>query len=111
MSDRVASTPFLDFLAPTHADSARACLLRASVCSRLAKLVAGSVRRKLYQLKDQNILRAIVLSGGEVEIRCDKDLYFGLISIRLNGFERVRVHSHENWLAAAEASSRTGAWR
>ncbi len=91
----------LDYLAPSHWDTARQCLRRAALCSHLAKLARGRARRKLYRLKNANIRAALHCSPGLVEIRADHDRYFGLLSVRLNGADGVRVHTHENWVDAA----------
>ncbi|OWY72966.1 hypothetical protein B7486_01065 [cyanobacterium TDX16] len=82
-------------------DSIRACIERASLCSHLAKLTTGSLRRKLYGLKNQNIRAAIAGNSIELEIKCDRDRYFGLLSIGVRGAHAIRVHSHENWIDAA----------
>jgi len=91
----------LDCFAPCHGDSARHCLRRAALCSRLAKFVGGQARKKLYRLKNANIRAALKCSPGLVEIHGDQNRYFGLLSVRLNGLAGVRVHTHENWIDAA----------
>jgi hypothetical protein len=91
----------LDCFAPGWGDSARQCLRRAALCSRLAKLASGRKRKKLYQLKNANIRAALRLSPELVRIHADHDRYFGLLSVRLNSSEGVRVHTHENWIDAA----------
>lgn len=91
----------LDFFGPCHGDTARQNLWRASLCSRLAKLVRGQARKKLYRLKNTNIRAALECSSGLVEIRADRSRYFGLLSVRLNGSDGVRVHTHENWMDEA----------
>ncbi|HMQ14384.1 MAG TPA: hypothetical protein PKC49_00265 [Phycisphaerae bacterium] len=52
-------------------------------------------------MKNVNIRAALRCSPGLVEIRADRDRYFGLLSVRLNGPDGVRVHTHENWIDAA----------
>ena len=99
-----ATSSVLDHLAPSPTDSARECLSQAAVCSRLAKLVTGTVRAKLYLLKNRNIRVAITSRRSGVEICCDRDLYFGLLSVRLKD-GNMRVHTHENWLLAARPST------
>lgn len=91
----------LDCFAPTHGDNAREYLSRAALCSRLAKLTRGHARKKLYRLKDANIRAALRCSPGLVEIHADHGRCFGLLSVRLNRSEGVRVHTHENWIDAA----------
>ena len=91
----------LDCLAPRQGEDARQSLRRAALCSRLAKLVQGNVRDKLYRLKDANICAAISTSPEQVEISVDNDRHFGLLSVRMIGTNDVRVHTHENWLARA----------
>ena len=91
----------LDCFAPCNRDTARQCLMRAALCSRLAKLVRGRARKMLYRLKNANIRAALRCSSGLVEIHSDQSRYFGLLSVRLNGPDCVRVHTHENWIDAA----------
>lgn len=91
----------LDCFGPLHGDTARQCLRRAALCSRFAKLVRGQARKKLYRLKNANIRAALNCTSGLVEIRADQSRYFGLLSVRLNGLDGVRVHTHENWMDAA----------
>lgn len=91
----------LDCFTPCPGDSARQCLRRARMCSRLAKLVRGQARKKLYRLKNANIRAAIKCGSGQLEIRADHDRYFGLLSVRLNGSDGLRLHTHENWIDAA----------
>lgn len=91
----------LKCFAPCLGDSARQCLRRAALCSSLAKLARGSVRKQLYRLKNLNIRAALRCASGLVEIRADRDRYFGLLSVRLAGADGVRVHTHENWIDAA----------
>lgn len=88
----------LDFFGPCHGDTALQCLKRAALCSRLAKLVRVPTQKKLYRLKNANIRASLRCSSGLVEIRPDQGRYFGLDSVQFNGVERVRVHTHENWL-------------
>ncbi len=90
----------LDGLAPRQGEHARQCLQRAALCSRLAKLVQGNVRDKLYRLKNANICAAIRSSPGLIEVSVDNDRFFGLLSVRLIGANDVRVHTHENWIEA-----------
>lgn len=90
----------LDCFAPCARDSAQQCLIRAAMCSRLAKLVGGQVRKKLYRLKNANIRAALKRPSGSVEVVADNDRYLGLLSVRLCGSESLRVHTHENWLDA-----------
>ena len=94
-------SPVLDFFGPCIGDSAHQCLRRADLCSRLAKLVRGDARKKLYRLKNANIRAALERNSGEVEVHADNDRYFGLLSVRLRGSDNVRVHTHENWIDAA----------
>lgn len=91
----------LDCFSPCHGDTARTCMRRADTCSRLAKLVRGKARKKLYRLKNENIRAALRCSSGQIEIHCDRDRHFGLLSVRLVGRDPVRVHTHENWIDAA----------
>lgn len=91
----------LDSFAPCHGDTARQCLKRAALCSRLAKLVRGDARKKLYRLKNANIRATLRCSSAAVEIHGDQTRYFGLLSVQLNGADSVRVHTHENWIDAA----------
>lgn len=91
----------LDYFGPCRGDSARHCLLRAALCSHLAKLVRGRVRKTLYRLKNANIRAALDCPSEEVEVRSDHDRYFGLLSVRLTESDGVRVHTHENWIDAA----------
>ena len=91
----------LDCFAPCHGDTARQCLSRAALCSRLAKLARGRERKKLYRLKNANVRAALRCSSGVVEIHADHDRYFGLLSVRLTGSDGVRVHTHENWIDVA----------
>lgn len=90
----------LDCFAPGHGDTARQCLRRAALCSRLAKLVRGYVREKLYRLKNANIRAALKCSPELIEVLADNDRYYGLLSVRLSGSNGVRVHTHENWIDA-----------
>lgn len=90
----------LDFFAPCARDTAPQCLRRAALCSRLAKVVRGHVRQKLYRLKNRNIRAATKRSSSRIEVVADNDRYFGLLSVRLNGSHGVRVHTHENWIDA-----------
>lgn len=91
----------LDCFAPCQGDTARQRLCRADLCSRLAKLVRGQARKKLYQLKNANIRAALEHSSNQIEIRGDRDRYFGLLSVGLKGTHCIRVHTHENWIEAA----------
>jgi len=91
----------LDCFAPVHGDSARECIKRASLCSRLAKLVRGRAREKLYRLKNSNIRSALAAAPSLLEIHGDQTRYFGLLSVRLTGSDGVRVHTHENWINVA----------
>lgn len=91
----------LDCLAATHGDSAEQCLRLARLCSRLAKLVRGSMREKLYRLKNDNISEALRRSPSRVQICSDMECFPGLLSVWLVGQPRVRVHTHENWFDAA----------
>lgn len=91
-------TTVLDCFEPCPGDTALECMRRAALCSRMAKLASGYTRRKLYRLKNANIRAALRCSPGLVEIRADRDRYFGLLSVRLNGADGVRVHTHENWI-------------
>lgn len=95
------SETVLDCFSPCPGDTARHCLRRANLCSRLAKLVRGQARKKLYRLKNENIRAAVERSADQIEIRCDRDRHFGLLSVRLKGRDLVRVHTHENWIDAA----------
>lgn len=74
---------------------------RAALCSHLAKLVRGQPKKKLYRLKNENIRSALKTKSALVEVACDWDRHFGLLSIRLHGTDGVRVHTHENWINAA----------
>lgn len=91
----------LDFFAPCYGDTARQCLSRVALCSRLAKLVRGQARKKLYRFKNANIRAALRCSPEFVEIHGDQTRYFGLLSVQLNGLDGVRVHTHENWINEA----------
>ena len=91
----------LDCLAPLDGDSARQCLRRADLCSRFAKCCRGQTQKKLYRLKNLNIRTALSCPTSDVEVVVDRDRYFGLLSVRLNGTDGLRVHSHENWIDAA----------
>lgn len=91
----------LECFTPCHGDTARQCLKRAALCSRLAKLVRGPTRRQLYRLKDTNIRAALRCSPELIEIRADHDRYHGLLSVGMNDSDRVRVHTHENWIDVA----------
>lgn len=95
------SSTVLDCFTPCHGDTARTCLRRAALCSRLAKLAYGRSRKELYRLKNANIRAALARSSGLIEINVDHDRYFGLLSVRLSGSDGVRVHTHENWIGAA----------
>ncbi len=89
----------LDCFVPYSGDSVRQCLLRAAICSRLAKIVSDvPLRRKLYRYKHQNIRACLAQSRGEVEVRADRDRYFGLLSVRLCNGTGVWVHTHQNWI-------------
>jgi hypothetical protein len=88
----------LDGFAPCHGDTARECMMRAAVCSRFAKLVAGAARERLYRLKNANIRAALRCSRGVIEVVVDRDRCYGLLSVRLRGADNVRVHTHENWI-------------
>jgi len=101
MQETHGQSSVLDFFAPCHGDTARGCLMRAALCSRLAKLVRGRAQKKLYRLKNANIRAALRSSSGLVEVRADQTRYFGLLSVQLNGSDGVRVHTHENWIDAA----------
>lgn len=101
MSAKCHLPSVLDHFGPTLGDSARACIERAALCSHLAKVARGRLRGKLYELKNQNIRSAIVKWSSKIEIKCDRDRHFGLLSIGLRGTHSVRVHSHENWIDAA----------
>jgi len=74
---------------------------RAALCSRLAKIIRGHGRKKLYRQKDANIRAARMRSSGLIEIHADQGRYFGLLSVRINGPGGVRLHTHENWMNAA----------
>ena len=101
MQSRHYRSTLLDFLAPWPGESACQCLRRAALCSRMAKLCTGRLRRKLYRLKNMNIRAALRCSDGAVEVHADLDRYVGLLSVRLTGAPAVRVHTHENWIDAA----------
>lgn len=101
MQETQRQTTVLDCFAPTHGDTARECLSRAALCSRLAKLARGHARKTLYRLKNANIRAALRCSPELVEIHADQGRYFGLLSVRLSRSESVRVHTHENWIDAA----------
>lgn len=98
---RQTGTSLLDFFGPVAVTNARECLHRALMCSRLAKLSVGTLQRKLYRLKHQNIRAAIALEHSALVIRVDHDRYWGLISIALLADRRVSLHTHENWITAA----------
>ena len=91
----------LDYLAPSPSDSARQCLGRAALCSRLAKRAPGPCRKKLYRLKNENIRAASRCAPGRVHVHSDHDRYFGLLSVQIDGAHGLRVHTHENWIDAA----------
>lgn len=91
----------LDCFTPCLGDTARQCLRRADLCSRLAKLVRGQARKKLYRLKNANIRTALERNSGQIAVHADNDRYFGLLSVRLNDSDDIRVHTHENWIDAA----------
>ena len=91
----------LDCFGPCNGDTARQCMGRAALCSRLAKLVRGQARKKLYRQKNANIRSASRCSSGLIEIQADRDRYFGLLSVRIGGPGGIRVHTHENWIDAA----------
>lgn len=101
MQQSYRQSTVLDHFAPCHGDTARQCLERAALCSRLAKIVRGYARKKLYRLKNTNIRAALRCSSEFIEIRADRDRYFGLLSVRFNGSNSVRVHTHGNWIYAA----------
>lgn len=101
MSVKVHLPSVLDHFGPTLRDSARVCIERAALCSHLAKLASGRLRGKLYGLKNQNIRSAIANWSGKIDIKCDRDRHFGLLSIGLRGARSNRVHTHENWIDAA----------
>ncbi len=90
----------LDYFAPCRRDTARQCLERAELCSRLAKRARGQLRTKMYRLKDANIRAALRAAPEGIEIVADNDRYFGLLSVSLRGCDGVRVHTHENWMGA-----------
>ena len=90
----------LDCFAPCAGDTARQWLRRARLCSRLAKLVRGHSRKKLYRLKNANIRAALDGDSGSIAVHGDRIRYFGLLSVQFTGRELVRVHTHENWLNA-----------
>lgn len=94
-------TTVLDCFGPCPGDTARECLRRAALCSRMAKLASGRTRRKLYRLKNANIRAAVLCSPELIEIRADHDRFYGLLSVRLDSADGVRVHTHENWIDAA----------
>lgn len=91
----------LDHFGPSLGDSARDCIERAALCSHLAKLMNGRLRMQLYELKNQNIRTAMTKWSRRIDIKCDRDRHFGLLSIGLRGASAIRVHSHENWIDAA----------
>ena len=91
----------LDHLGPSPADSAQACMRRAVLCSRLAKLAHGALRDRLYRLKNNNVRIARDHHPGSLEFDVDRDRFFGLLSVRLRGAPSVCVHTHENWLDPA----------
>lgn len=94
-------TTIVDYLGPAYLEAPRDCIARAALCSRLAKLVTGPLRAKLYHIKDQNIRAVLNSNRNAVEITSDHDHYFGLLSVRLLGKTTIRVHTHENWLEAS----------
>lgn len=91
----------LDFLAPGPVDSAFASMTRADLCSRMAKMVGGHTQKKLYRLKDKNIRFAMVNHPSDLKLSCDRDKYFGLLSVRLMSHGGLRLHTHENWINVA----------
>lgn len=91
----------LDCFAPCYGDTARQCMRRAALCSRLAKLVRGQERKKLYRQKNANIRAARRCASALIDVCADQGRYFGLLSVRINGSGGVRVHTHENWINAA----------
>lgn len=101
MNKRKALVTVLDHLCLSRAESARVCIERAWLCSRLAKLVGGGLRAKLYRMKNQNIRAAIAGGSAKLEITFDNDRHIGLLSIGIRGANEFRVHSHESWIAAA----------
>jgi hypothetical protein len=101
MQQNYCQLSVLDCFAPCNGDTALQYMRRAALCSRLAKLVRGQARKKLYRLKNANIRSARRCSSGLIEIHVDQDRYFGLLSVRINGPDGVRVHTHENWIDAA----------
>ena len=91
----------LDCLAPWGPASAVYYMRLAQLCNKLAKLVKGHLRQRLYRFKDQNLRLALRLNSTALDICVDRDLHVGLLSVRLHVDPRIRVHTHENWLKTA----------
>ena len=88
----------LDHLTPYGSTNVTECMRRAYLCNKLAKLVRGHLRHRLYRMKDSNILKARELGILQLRITVDHDLHHGLLSIGLRDDPAIRVHTHENWL-------------
>lgn len=68
----------------------RNLMARGRQASRIAKLVHGGNRRKLYAVKNKAL--AHLIAQGRASIGTDK----GLLSIRVRG--QGALHTHEGWL-------------
>lgn len=101
MTHKVWGDTVLDGLNPSWPTTPKECVHKSRVCNRLAKLVTGQLRRKLYRLKDRNIRAAFELNQEALSVRVDNDLHFGLLSVALKADPDVRLHTHENWLGTA----------
>jgi hypothetical protein len=73
-------------------------MMRAALCSRLAKIATGAIKRELYRLKNCNVRYSIELGSSAILISVDSDLFIGLLSVQLRGHPGLRIHTHENWL-------------
>ena len=68
----------------------RNLMARGRDASRIAKLVYGGTRRKLYDVKNKAL--AHLIDRGRAVIGADK----GLLTIRVRG--QGALHTHEGWL-------------
>ena len=81
---------FKEIQAAAKAQMDRNIMARGRQASRIAKLVHGGTRRKLYDVKNKAL--AHLIDRGRAVIGADK----GLLTIRVRG--QGALHTHEGWL-------------
>src|SRR5262245_13755342 len=94
---RADGTHVGDFVEVCDSQSATQCFLRARLCNRLAKLVTGGIRHRLYHLTNHNLAEAQRRDPSVVCTTGDHDLHWGFLSMALKANPAIRVHTHENW--------------